>query len=155
MAAILGQAVNRSEPDPRDLTDWLYREMIDNAKDPTVRRLKAMNWLAGHLADAVICDVAQAIAMADWSDIPVGLMMSYALVANRDPAIAATVLHGVALYEYSQLVKDGAIYDFLYRTKHSFYTRAQSKMSVFGTARPVSAPKSFGNRPHRAIISLS
>jgi RHS repeat-associated protein len=112
LAAILGQAVNRSEPDPRDLTDWLYREMIDNAKDPTVRRLKAMNWLAEYLADAVICDVAQAIAMADWSDIPVGLMMSYALVANRDPAIAATVLHGVALYEYSQLVKDGAIYDF-------------------------------------------
>ena len=102
----------KSQADPRDLTDWLYREMVDNANDPAVRKLKAMNELATLMAEEVVCDVKQAIAAAVLDGVPVGPVTADALMADKYPIVGATALHGLALYEYSQLVKDGAIFDY-------------------------------------------
>ena len=89
-------------PDYRDLTDWLYREMVRNANDPTVRKLWAWNTIA-----------------KGWGGVGV-LACGVGLVAGQ-PIIAVgggivivggTAFEGTALYEFAQQVKNGARWDF-------------------------------------------
>ena len=88
-------------PNPRDLTDWLYREIVTNANHPAVRRLRAWNAIAygwegvGLIACGVGVMAGQPVIIAGGGVVIVG----------------GAVFHTTALYEYSQLVKNGALWD--------------------------------------------
>ena len=90
-----------SEPDPRDLTDWLYREMVKNANDPVVLKLRAWNKIASGWGGIglIVCKV--------------GLISGQPIiiVGGGIVVVGGTVFHGTALYEYAQLVKNGARWD--------------------------------------------
>ena len=89
-------------PNPRDLTDWLYREIVTNANHPAVRRLRAWNAIAygwegvGLIACGVGVMAGQPVIIAGGGVVIVG----------------GVVFHGTALNEYAQLVRNGAPWDF-------------------------------------------
>ena len=77
----------------RDLTDWLYREMVANANGPEVRRWRIWNGLARGLglAGGLTC-----IASSTTGRIIMG---------------GGIAFHAGALYQYGQAVKDDARWD--------------------------------------------
>ena len=91
-----------SEPDYRDLTDWLYREMVHNTNDPVVRKLRTWNTIAkgGVVIGAIACGVGVV------GNQPV------IVVGGGIVIVGGTVLEGSALYEFAQQVKNGARWDF-------------------------------------------
>ncbi len=99
-------------PDYRDLTDWLYREMVANAQGPEVQELLAANRMAEYLAADSACDVMNAAIAAALDGMPIGQAIREAAEAERYQVAAAAELHAMALYKYAQLVKNGAIWDF-------------------------------------------
>lgn len=93
---------------PRDLTTWLYNEMVVNANSSTVRDLKTMNRVAARMAKDILCDIEEAIE----EGLSPAVVIESVLAQRWGTTLAITILHGKALYDYSQLVKDGAIWDF-------------------------------------------
>ena len=75
------------QPDARDLTDWLVREMYANANGREVRLIRNFN-----LASLIL------------SRSP------FLLPSTKDTA--ATILSGYAMFKWRELVKDGARWDF-------------------------------------------
>jgi RHS repeat-associated protein len=96
----------------RDLTTWLYNEMVVNANSPTVRGLQSMNRTAARMAKGLLCDIGGAIVDAQLEGIPLTEVINDVLAERWGTALAITILHGSALNDYRQLVKDGAIWDF-------------------------------------------
>jgi RHS repeat-associated protein len=45
----------------RDLTAWLYNEMVTNANNPTVRKLQSMNRIVARKANEILCEIGEAI----------------------------------------------------------------------------------------------
>jgi RHS repeat-associated protein len=91
-----GNPVNLTDPsgyipafpnDHRNLTSWLVREMRVNANDPKVRRIAELNQLARQVL---------------WAT-PVSPSTAHSL---------SIILKGIAMYEWKELVKDGARWDF-------------------------------------------
>jgi RHS repeat-associated protein len=87
--------------DYRDLTDWLYREMVANAHGPDVQRWREWNTIAAILAGSG--------GLACLSSIIVGPGV---IVAGGVVMAGGAVFEATALYEYGESVKDGAIWDF-------------------------------------------
>ena len=81
-------------PNPRDLTDWLYREIVTNANHPAVRRLRTWNAIAygWEGVGLIACGV--------------GVMAGQpVIIAGGGVAIVGgAVFHTTALYEFFQLV---------------------------------------------------
>ena len=97
---------------PRDLTSWLYNEMVENAHSPAVGDFKGQNWAAAHMAKWFLCDIGKSIEDALLEGISLPEVIVDSLAQHWSTALSASILHGSALYDYSQLVKDGAIWDF-------------------------------------------
>ena len=91
-----------TEPDYRDLTDWLYKEMVYNTNDPIVRKLRTWNTIAkgGTGIGLIACGVGLI------GDQPV------IVVGGGIVIVGGTVFEGSALYEFAQQVKNGARWDF-------------------------------------------
>jgi RHS repeat-associated protein len=96
-----GGIYNSSEPDPRDLTDWLHSEMVTNANHPDIRKLRSWNTIAKGWGGVGI--LACGVGFAAGQPVIVG--------AGGIVIVGGTVFHGTALYEYAQLVKNGARWD--------------------------------------------
>ncbi|MEJ2149983.1 MAG: RHS repeat-associated core domain-containing protein, partial [Chloroflexota bacterium] len=103
-------------PDPRDLTKWLYNEMIANATSPEVRGLLALNEISRHLREGITCDLSTAMALAGGGDPIVNYLLSLTgfniqyRIWSADEA--AAVFHVAALFWYRELVKNKAVWDF-------------------------------------------
>lgn len=91
-----------SGPDPRDLTGWLYREMVHNINDPIIRNLRAWNTIAKGWGGVGI--VACGVGFAAGQPIIV--------VGGGVVIVGGMVPEGTALYEFAQQVKNGARWDF-------------------------------------------
>jgi len=98
--------------DPRDLTDWLYREMVVNAQGPDVQKLLAANRIAEYFAADAACDVMNAAIEAALDGVPIDQAIREAAEAEKYQIAAAAGLHAMALYDYARLVKNGARWDF-------------------------------------------
>jgi RHS repeat-associated protein len=97
---------------PRNLTSWLYRAMIANANSQVVRNLRVKNDLAMALLADVSCDLSHAALTAMLMRTPVSDALNDVIVARMEDIYNIAYLHGTALYDYSQLVKNGAPWDF-------------------------------------------
>ena len=82
------------ETDYRDLTDWLYREMVANSNSPEVQRWRMWN------------NIAKGLAIAGGAKCLSGGVGGGVVIAG------GMVFHGTALWEYKEAVKDGAKWDF-------------------------------------------
>jgi hypothetical protein len=91
-----------SSPDPRDLTDWLYREMVHNTTDPIIRNLRAWNAIANGWGG-----VGVVACGAGWAAGEPIIMVGGGVVV-----VGGMVFEGTALYEFAQQVKNGARWDF-------------------------------------------
>jgi len=93
--------------DPRDLTDWLYREMVENAKGPRTQSLKQIN-TAGH------------VGLGGGTGVTIGgAACANPIVAGVGLVIAGggAAAYAAAGYGFSELVKDHGPWDPKHRIK--------------------------------------
>ena len=96
-----GRCDQEEDTDYRDLTDWLYREMVTNANGAEVQKWLLWNRIAkGWAATGAFACVASKV-------LGPGIKIAGGVVL-----VGSAAFHATALYEYSQAVKDGAIWDF-------------------------------------------
>jgi hypothetical protein len=98
-------ARNQELVDPRNITSWLYHEMVWNARnDSVVNHLRELNKLAGTLAGigSITCGVGLILE-------PASLLV---LTGGGVVLAGAAALHAGALYTFGQQVKNGARWDF-------------------------------------------
>ncbi|MBN2501972.1 MAG: hypothetical protein JXB38_14415 [Anaerolineales bacterium] len=104
-----GQTPYRAESyevnDARDLTQWLYNEMVWNARnDPVVNRLRNVNKLAGTLTGVGLIGCGAGLILEPASPL--------LITGGGVILIGAGAVHAGALYTFGQQVKNGARWDF-------------------------------------------
>ena len=91
--------------DARDLTQWLYNEMVWNARnDSVVNRLRNVNKLAGTLAGVGLIGCGAGLILEPASPL--------LITGGGVILVGAGALHAGALYTFGQQVKNGARWDF-------------------------------------------
>jgi len=64
------------------------------------------------MANGLLCDISKAIEAANSEGASPAEVIKYLVAHQWNTVFAIMMLHGSALYDYSQLVKDGAVWDF-------------------------------------------